>query len=67
MFVYHHSNITVFFMHTYQMENRLMLQMRTTPPFSEDMLIKQAADNSNYHSAAAALHWGCVERLAVCS
>lgn len=59
-------NINVF-MHTYQVGNQPVLQMSVTPPFSEDMLIKPAADNGNYHSAAPALHWGCTERLAVCS
>lgn len=53
-------------MHTYQTGNQPVLQMSVTPPFSEDMLIKQAVDNGNYHSAAG-LHWGCAEKLAVCS
>lgn len=52
---------------TYQTENQPELQMNVSPPFSEDMLIQQAADNGNYHSAAPALHWGCTEKLAVCS
>lgn len=48
------------FICTYQTGNQPVLQMSATLPFSEDMLIKQAADNGNYHSAAVALHWGAL-------